>query len=371
MGMRRIGVLLAAAALAVLLASGVYLLGAEDAHATSPLTDKIVFVRDQSTGPGTEIYVMNADGSHQTNLTNTAALESTPAISPDGTKIAYSRTDPSDINDEIYVMNADGSHQTRLTFRPGNDQAPDWSPDGKKIVFHNCRADAPCDIYVMDADGSNQTRLTDWAANPPAGGRPELGGFQQPTFSPEGNKIAFGGGPLGAAIDSNEWAIYLMNADGSDLITLIRSSGYGFADPAFSPDGNSIAAIRWVASPGVIPQEDIILAAVDGSDQRNLTNNGSNGEPTSSNVEPTFSPDGTKIAFHSNRDGNFQIYKMNIDGSAQTNLTNRVEGNDFSPDWGQFAELGPTSRAACKKGGYKELGFKNQGQCIKAVKKAR
>jgi Tol biopolymer transport system component len=363
--MRKIGVLLASAALAVLLASGVYLLGAVDAHAASPLTDKIVFVSDR--GESSEIYVMDADGSNQTNLTNSAAGESTPAISPDGTKIAYSRTDPGDINnDEIYVMNADGSHQTRLTFRPGNDQSPDWSPDGKKIVFHNCLVEEPCDIYVMDADGSNQSRLTDWAATPPAGGRPEHGGFYDPTFSPEGDKIAVVGGPLGAAIDSNEWAIYLMNADGSDLITLIRSSGYGFFDPAFSPDGNSIAVTR-MRGPAS-DNGDVVLAAVDGSGQRNLTNNG--GQPIF-NGGPTFSPDDTKIAFYSNRDGNYQIYTMNIDGSAQTNITNRGEGNDFSPDWGQFAELGPTSRAACKKGGYKELGFKTQGQCIKAVKKAR
>jgi Tol biopolymer transport system component len=229
--------------------------------------------------------------------------------------------DPDDINnDEIYVMNADGSNQTRLTFRPGNDQYPDWSPDGKRIVFHNCRVDAPCDIYVMDADGSNQSRLTDWAANPPAGGRPDHGGFQEPTFSPEGDKIASVGGPLEAINNPNEFAIYVMNADGSDVNLLIRSSGYGFFNPAFSPDGNSIAAMRQEA-PGV--KDDIVLAAVDGSSQRNLTNNGL------LNGEPTFSPDGTKIAF--SRDGFSEIYTMNIDGSAQTNISNRV-GADHSPD---------------------------------------
>jgi Tol biopolymer transport system component len=347
----------------VLLASGVYVLGAVDAHATSHLTDKIVWSGFSPDNDTNDIYMMNADGSDQTRLTNTAVSESHPAISPDGTKIAYSRMpDPNDINnDEIYVMNVDGSNQTRLTFRPGNDQYPDWSPDGKKIVFHNAPVidSDTTDIYVMDADGSNQTRLTDWAATPPAGGRSDFGGFQQPTFSPEGDKIAFIGGPLEAINNPNEFAIYVMNADGSDVNLLIRNSGYGFSDPAFSPDGNSIAATRFVPSG---EKADIVLAAVDGSSQRNLTNNGL------FNGEPTFSPDSTKIAF--SRDGFSEIYTMNIDGSAQTNISNRV-GADHSPDWGQVAELGPTSKADCKKGGYKDFGFKNQGQCIKAVKKVR
>jgi hypothetical protein len=60
---------------------------------------------------------------------------------------------------------------------------------------------------------------------------------------------------------------------------------------------------------------------------------------------------------------------MNIDGSAQTNLSNLIAGHDYSPDWAQLAERGPTSKAECKNGGYRDFGFKNNGQCIKSVKK--
>ena len=74
----------------------------------------------------TEIYVMNADGTGQTRLTNNPARESDPAWSPDGTKIAFSSN--RDGNDEIYVMDADGSGQTRLTNDAGTDSAPAWSP---------------------------------------------------------------------------------------------------------------------------------------------------------------------------------------------------------------------------------------------------
>jgi Tol biopolymer transport system component len=74
-----------------------------------------------------EIYVMNADGSGQTNLTNHPALDMDPSWSPDGTRIAFSST-RDDGNGEIYVMNADGSGQTRLTNNPAPDWYPSWGP---------------------------------------------------------------------------------------------------------------------------------------------------------------------------------------------------------------------------------------------------
>jgi len=60
----------------------------------------------------------------------------------------------------IYVMNADGSNQTRLTNNSANDGAPSFSGDGSKIAFSSGRDDGNLQIYVMNADGSNQTRLS-------------------------------------------------------------------------------------------------------------------------------------------------------------------------------------------------------------------
>jgi len=72
-------------------------------------------------------------------------------------KIAFSSK--RDGNSEIYVMNADGSEQTNLTNNPNSDASPSWSPDGKKIAFESAR-DGGFEIYIMNADGSGQTILT-------------------------------------------------------------------------------------------------------------------------------------------------------------------------------------------------------------------
>src|SRR5437868_4899242 len=72
------------------------------------------------------IYVMAADGSRQTQLTNSGLSDTHPTWSPDGTQIAFTST--RDGNRAIYVMNADGSGQTRLTTGTASDAQPSWSP---------------------------------------------------------------------------------------------------------------------------------------------------------------------------------------------------------------------------------------------------
>jgi hypothetical protein len=91
---------------------------------------KIAFARS-SGGDGYydayDIYVMNADGSEETNISNNPADDRFPSWSPDGTKIIF-KSDRDGGNSEIYVMNADGTGQTRLTNNPAFDDDPDWGP---------------------------------------------------------------------------------------------------------------------------------------------------------------------------------------------------------------------------------------------------
>ena len=304
--MRKLLVLgFALAVTAAALAAGV-VLGPGPAESAFPgANGKIAFTSDRDGNP--EIYVMNADGSGVTRLTNNPAADDEPAWSPDGTKIAFSSN--RDGNIEVYVMNADGSGQTNLTNNPALDGAPAWSPDGTKIAFWSNRDDAgDSEIYVMNADGSGPTRLTNNPASLDGG----------PAWSPDGSKIAFMRGDR-PPIPRYKWDIYVMNPDGSG-VTNLSNNPYSPGNPDWSPDGTKITYSAFEAG------HDIFVMNADGSGQTNLTNSGA------SDCVPAWSPDGSKIAFSSNRDGNYEIYVMNPEGSGQTRLTNNA-ASDTSPDW--------------------------------------
>jgi len=167
-----------------------------------------------------EIYVMNADGTGQTNLTNNSAEDGDPAWSPDGSRIAFDSD--RDGNEEIYVMNADGTGQTNLTNNDDMDESPAWSPDGSRIAFWSGR-DGNEEIYVMNDDGTGQTRLTNNHAMD-----------ESPAWSPDGSRIAFDSDRDG------DWKIYVMNADGSGQ-TNVTNNPAEDNHPTWSPDGSKIA----------------------------------------------------------------------------------------------------------------------------------
>jgi probable HAF family extracellular repeat protein len=259
---------------------------------------KIVF------SAGSEIYVMNADGSNRTQLTNTPGYDEVPSFNVDGSKIVFSSS--RDSNMEIYVMDADGSNQARLTSNGGVDSDPVFSPDGSKIAFTSDR-DGNYEIWVMAADGSNPTQLTDDPA-----------GSGAPAFSPDGSKIAFVRGN-GATFD-----IYVMNPDGSNQALLLSDAGLSEPGPAYSPDGQRIAFIKKIDG-----STEIYVMDADGGNVTRLTNS------QAGNGNAAFSPDGSKIAFHSSPDNTVdttEIYTMNADGSDQTRLTNNTNG-DLYPSW--------------------------------------
>lgn len=247
-----------------------------------------------------EIYVMNANGSNVTRLTNNTAKDDYPAWSPDGQQMAF--TTARDGNDEIYRMNADGSDLARLTNNTANDYYPAWSPDGQQIAFSSDR-DGKSEIYVMNTDGSGVTRLTN-----------NLEDDYFPAWSPDGQQIAFSSNRTG----NDE--IYVMHADGSGLTRLTNNIATNYF-PAWSPDGKRITFTT-----NRDGNYEVYVMNADGTGVTNLTNN------SAYDYHPVWSPDGQRIAFESDRDHNFEIYAMNADGSAMTNLTNN-SADDHQPAW--------------------------------------
>ena len=256
-----------------------------------------------------EIYVMNADGSGVTQLTNNSAFAGSPAWSPDGRRIAFNSYRDGD--HEIYVMNADGSGVIQLTHNSVADSGPVWSPDGRKIAFRSRRDADRYEIYVMNADGSGVTRLTHYT-----------GTDESQAWSPDGRKIAFYSDRDGLG------SIYVMNADGSDVVSLLTRRG---GNPVWSPDGRRIVFTSWQDE-----NLDIYVMDADGSGVTRLTHH------PERDLHPAWSPDGRRIVFGSERDGNLDIYVMDADGSGVTRLTHHPESIDWLPAWGHVPRPTPT-----------------------------
>ncbi len=271
-------------------------------------TGKLAFRSDHNGEP--DIFVINADGTGEKNLTDHPGWDFAPAWSPDGSRIVF--TSERDGNSEIYVMNADGSGLTNLTNNPAPDFGPAWSPDGSKIVFGSDRDGTNIgELYVMNADGSNVYRL---------GQRDDV---QHPAWSPDGNRIAFSAGDL-----------YVVNADGTGETRLTEGMG-GFL-PQWVPDGSRI-----IFSTTLDANDEIFSVNTDGSGLRNLTNS------PAFDVTPVLSPDGTHVVFDSDRENptaSTGIHILNVDSAEVARFMYLADGAScaagctWSPD-GAYAAV--------------------------------
>ena len=287
---------------------------------------KIAFTSNR--GGSKQIWVMNADGSNQTQLTSAFHAAQLPAWSRDGTKIAFVGTwdcpgcayTGRPYTDQLYVMNADGSNQRLVTTEwfanrrlVSNENAPTWSADGQLIAFQghsNFNQPLYKPPYVIRADGSGLNRLPD--------------GLHNMDWSPDGTRFVYDFNGRGIRI-TNAPASSFGGDDVAGTPTSTQLTGSpGDRDASWSLDGHKIVFNRSPLGDGSAP--NVFVMNADGSAMTDLTGN-------SADQLPVWSPDGAKIAFSAQGDANNEdILVMNPDGTGRTRLTTDG-GLDYQPSW--------------------------------------
>jgi hypothetical protein len=206
---------------------------ADFSPAWTPDGERIVFASHRD--GRNHLWVMNADGTGQTQLTSGPAADGEPAVSPDGTRVAFgsTRSDPNpactvNCTSDIYVMDIDGSNITHVPIPGETDDcwigetrsAPDWSPAGDRIAFAwNAQVDCsqeldniPGRIETVRPDGSGKTQLR----------YEEFAQLLGPAWSPDGARVVF----WGSSID-----IYTMDSDEGGNLQLVT----GGEEPDWQP----------------------------------------------------------------------------------------------------------------------------------------
>jgi len=300
----------------------------------SPSVETIVF----QTAVGGPIYAINADGSNLHYLTT--GLD--PILSPDGQWVAFARWNTSQDGSlgSLSVINVDGTGERVILNDIFNPRSPTWSQDGTQIVIsmqqggrvqpeRTCGNERPTrgseDIQVTREGGKVKfcyTRPPDphWGLrliNVITGAFEDLPHDTysvSPTWDPvDSQRIVY---------DGNRG---LMNLDMNLRMRVPLTNDFNDRSPVFSPDGSKIAVSYWQHD-----HWEVQVMNADGSGRVRLTETSYkvfaeqalNGEPFRSfnNAAPTWSPDGSQIAFLTDRTGQWEIWVMNADGSDQRPL---------------------------------------------------
>ncbi len=291
---------------------------------------EILFTSDGAGSP--DIWTMSPKGRDAVNLTaGSPAADGRASWRPDGRKIVFvsDRATPGNPtppgaegpDSEIFVMNADGSHPTQLTFNAYDDDGVTWAPDGRSLIVQRdldpVRGRNDADLFAMRADGRHERNLT----NSP--GIDEV----RPDFSPDGDRVVF------ASDRDGDFELYTIKPDGSRVRQLTANTTTE-DEPSWSPDGRTIA---FTSDRDPVDDSgfayDIYTMRADGGRQTRLTVGGLD------DFAPSWSPDGRTILFGTFRNAtvgggefNAEIYSMRADGTKPTRLTQNLAFDGF-PDW--------------------------------------
>jgi Tol biopolymer transport system component/L-ascorbate metabolism protein UlaG (beta-lactamase superfamily) len=240
-----------------------------------------------------DVYILHPGEKEPRNLTNHPAQDLCPAASPDGTRVLF--LSDRDGNMDIFSMAPDGSGVRNLTSSPDKEEHPEFTPDGKRVLFVR-DFDERTEIWIMNADGSEARRLTHNEARD-----------EWPFLSPDGSKVVF------MSNRDGNYEIYTMAPDGNGQTRLTNTPELEIF-PVWSPDGTKIAYAQKFRADGRM-QGMVRVMNADGSGDRAVT------AVETRDENPMWSPDGRHIVCQSIRDGNFEVYQVDLDGGGAVRLT--------------------------------------------------
>ena len=279
-------------------------------HAQAPKTAKIVFASNLNVKAkdGSDIYIMNPDGTGRVNLTRHNAKDSEPAWSPSGRHILF--TSDRDGGNDIYRMNADGTNVRRIFKKWAKRSNPTWSPDGRQIAYF--REDEQA-IYIADIDGANEKRLANgW----------------HPTWAPDGTEIAFVS--LADGLD-----IRVIDLKNRSERVLVPMEGAILHEPVWSPDGTKIAFNRvnflliifkvLVNAKDNQPTQTIDIVNSDGTEIRSIVVDGSQVS------DPAWSPQSDALIYSQLSGKERHLFQISLGSRVSEQITQA--GNNYSSDW--------------------------------------
>ena len=290
------------------------------------LTGRITFVR-LVFGCQPDIYIMDGDGSGATALTTDEAIDDESDLSPDGTRVVF--FSGRDGNSYIYVMNADGSDLQRLTEGAGGDVSPRWSPDGTRIAFSRSGT-----LMIMNADGSDQRVIME--AQAAATAEPCRAGSFVGSWAPDGVRITYYSAVIRGGGEASSFWVCSINDDGTGMEVLVgEPEGRLHAEPYWSPDGTKIVFRddrEGDCTQAPTCDYDVWLLDLETGEQRSVTPDPEG--RVAMDIEPAWSPDGKWIIFASNRDDpDFDLYVIRPDGTGLQRLLDDPGAKDSYPSW--------------------------------------
>lgn len=311
----------------------------------TPIEGDITYVSRADEFASGDLHSMDPDGQNDVNFTNSAMDEGEVSWNGDGTKVAFVR------NDNLFVRDAaTGVEEEIVSHVEGSFLSPSWHPTENVVAFANFgdpfHSENDYDIYAYDLDAGTMGLVTD-----DDGSVDDL----DPAWSPDGSELAFSSDRVDVRFELFTVPMAQIDPDAGGPAPLVwvpdgpeqqrTTLDIDALEPSWSPEGDLIAFNGMETEDFDDLEEEIYF--LDTTDDSVYKVTDSDAVDEISDIEPVFSPDGEALLYSSDADGDPEIYALDLnDCTTTTQLTTNAVW-DTTPAWRPDATAVPTGVALC------------------------